>query len=104
PVGTPLYRAAGCPDCAMTGYRGRFSIIEVLAVGPEMERRIAAGQTADKLAEAGRRLGMKTLWESGLAHVLKGESTIEELLRVVEVPSEEAAGAAGAAAARAGVG
>src|SRR5207245_2095332 len=29
PKGTPLYRAAGCPDCAMTGYRGRFSIIEV---------------------------------------------------------------------------
>jgi type II secretory ATPase GspE/PulE/Tfp pilus assembly ATPase PilB-like protein/CheY-like chemotaxis protein len=98
PVGTPLYRAAGCPDCAMTGYRGRFSIIEVLQVGPEMERRIAGGQTADKLAEAARRLGMKTLWESGLAHVLKGETTIEELLRVVEVPSEDAAGAEALAA------
>ena len=104
PVGTPLYRAAGCPDCAMTGYRGRFSIIEVLQVGPEMERRIAGGQTADKLAEAARRLGMKTLWESGLAHVLKGESTIEELLRVVEVPSEDAAGAEAAANAPAGSG
>ncbi|HKV72505.1 MAG TPA: response regulator, partial [Gemmatimonadales bacterium] len=32
---------------------------------------------------------MKTLWESGLAHVLRGETTIDELLRVVEVPSEE---------------
>jgi type II secretory ATPase GspE/PulE/Tfp pilus assembly ATPase PilB-like protein len=104
PVGTPLYRAAGCPDCAMTGYRGRFSIIEVLQVGPELERRIAGGQTADKLAEAAKRLGMKTLWESGLAHVLKGETTIEELLRVVEVPSEEAAGAEAAAAAPAGSG
>src|SRR5213083_238062 len=30
PTGTPLYRAAGCPDCAMTGYRGRFSILEIL--------------------------------------------------------------------------
>jgi type II secretory ATPase GspE/PulE/Tfp pilus assembly ATPase PilB-like protein len=89
PVGTPLYRAAGCPDCAMTGYRGRFSIIEVLNVGPEVERRIAAGQTADKIADAAQRGGMKTLWESGLAHVLKGESTVDELLRVVEVPSEE---------------
>ncbi|HEX4633962.1 MAG TPA: type II/IV secretion system protein [Gemmatimonadales bacterium] len=89
PLGTPLYRAAGCPDCAMTGYRGRFSIIEVLNVGPEVERRIAAGQTADRIAGAARRSGMKTLWESGLAHVLKGETTIDELLRVVEVPSEE---------------
>jgi len=89
PTGTPLYRAAGCPDCAMTGYRGRFSIIEVLNVGPEVERRIAAGQTADRIADAARRSGMSTLWESGLAHVLRGESTIDELLRVVEVPSEE---------------
>lgn len=89
PTGTPLYRAAGCPDCAMTGYRGRFSIIEVLHVGPEVERRIASGQTADKIADAARRVGMKTLWESGLAHVLRGESTVDELLRVVEVPSEE---------------
>ncbi|HZH41613.1 MAG TPA: ATPase, T2SS/T4P/T4SS family, partial [Gemmatimonadales bacterium] len=89
PVGTPLYRHAGCPDCAMTGYRGRFSIIEVLPVGPEVERRIAAGQTADRIAEAAQRAGMKTLWESGLLHVLRGESTIDELLRVVEVPSEE---------------
>ncbi|HEX4560567.1 MAG TPA: type II/IV secretion system protein [Gemmatimonadales bacterium] len=89
PLGTPLYRSAGCPDCAMTGYRGRFSIIEVLKVGPEVERRIAAGQTADRIAGAARRSGMKTLWESGLAHVLKGETTIDELLRVVEVPSEE---------------
>ena len=54
PVGTPLYRAAGCPDCTMTGYRGRFSIVEVLMVTPEVERRIASGATADKISEAAR--------------------------------------------------
>src|SRR5207253_6740210 len=47
PKGTPLYRAAGCPDCAMTGYRGRFGIIEVLTVSAEVERRIAAGAIAE---------------------------------------------------------
>ncbi|HEX9393402.1 MAG TPA: type II/IV secretion system protein [Gemmatimonadales bacterium] len=89
PLGTPLYRAAGCPDCTMTGYRGRFSIVEVLVVTPEVERRIAAGATADKISEAARHGGMKTLWDSGLAHVLRGESTIDELMRVVDVPQEE---------------
>src|SRR2546428_35292 len=89
PKGTPLYRAAGCPDCAMTGYRGRFSILEILTMNPELERLIAAGETADKIAAAGRRAGMKFLWESGLAHVLRGESTIDELLRVVDIPAEE---------------
>src|SRR5579884_4041243 len=89
PKGTPLYRAAGCPDCAMTGYRGRFSIVEVLTVTPEVERRIAAGETAEHIAAAARRAGMRGLWESGLAHVLRGESTLDELTRVVDIPQED---------------
>src|SRR5438309_348507 len=89
PKGTPLYRAAGCPDCAMTGYRGRFSIIEVLTVTAEVERRIAAGEPAEQIAVAARRGGMKSLWDSGLGHVLKGESTVDELMRVVDVPQED---------------
>ena len=87
--GTPLYRSAGCPDCAMTGYRGRFSIIEVLTVSPEVERRIAGGEPASRIAEAARIAGMKGLWDSGLAHVTRGESTLEELMRVVDVPVED---------------
>ncbi len=106
PKGTPLYRAAGCPDCAMTGYRGRFSIVEVLTVSPEVERRIAAGETADHLAAAARRSGMKGLWESGLEHVLRGESTLDELTRVVDIPQEDErpSGPAAAAAPRRGSG
>src|SRR5881398_4410 len=89
PKGTPLYRAAGCPDCAMTGYRGRFSIMEVLTVTPEVESRIASGETAEHIAGAARRGGMKSLWDSGLAHVLRGESTLDELTRVVDIPEED---------------
>jgi type II secretory ATPase GspE/PulE/Tfp pilus assembly ATPase PilB-like protein/CheY-like chemotaxis protein len=88
PSGTPLYRAAGCPDCAMTGYRGRFSILEILTMTPELERLIAAGETADRIAEAAQRGGMKSLWDSGLAHVARGESTLDELTRVVDIPDE----------------
>jgi type II secretory ATPase GspE/PulE/Tfp pilus assembly ATPase PilB-like protein/ActR/RegA family two-component response regulator len=89
PEATPLYRAAGCPECAMTGYRGRFSIVEILRMTPEVERRIASGATADRIAEAAVKGGMQSLWQSGLAHVLKGDSTVNELLRVVDVPSED---------------
>src|SRR6266581_2095520 len=67
PSGTPLYRHAGCPDCAMTGYRGRFSILEILTMTAELERLIAAGEAADRIAEAARRAGMKSLWDSGRA-------------------------------------
>src|SRR5712664_1674290 len=97
PKGTPLYRAGGCPDCAMTGYRGRFSILEILTMTPELERLIAGGEAADRIAAAAQRGGMKSLWDSGLAHVLKGESTLEELTRVVDIPAEPEAPARPAA-------
>ena len=86
---TPLYRSVGCPECAMTGYRGRFSIVEILPVTAEIERAVGASENADKIAEVGRKAGMRSLWESGLAHVFGGESTIDELLRVVDVPQED---------------
>ncbi len=89
PSDTPVFRAVGCPECAMTGYRGRFSIMEILRVTPEVERSIGANETADRIADAARHGGMRSLWESGLSHVLRGESTIDELLRVVDVPQED---------------
>jgi CheY-like chemotaxis protein len=57
----------------------------------ELERLIAAGEAADRIADAAKRGGMKTLWDSGLAHVARGESTIEELTRVVDIPAEDEA-------------
>ena len=86
PEGQALFKAVGCQDCAQTGYRGRFSIVEVLTMGPELEELIGAGATADRIAEAARRNGMKSLFESGLQHVLDGTTSVEELLRVTDVP------------------
>jgi type II secretory ATPase GspE/PulE/Tfp pilus assembly ATPase PilB-like protein/CheY-like chemotaxis protein len=89
PLGAKLLRAVGCPECATTGYRGRFSIMEVLTMNSELERRIGQGSTADLIAEAARANGMRSLFDSGLRHVLAGDSTLEELLRVADVPVEE---------------
>jgi type II secretory ATPase GspE/PulE/Tfp pilus assembly ATPase PilB-like protein/CheY-like chemotaxis protein len=89
PQGATLYQAVGCSECSMTGYRGRFSVVEVLTMNPELERRIAAGATAEKIAEAAREAGMRSLWGSGLRHVLAGESTFEELIRVTDMPRDE---------------
>ncbi len=89
PPGTKLRKAVGCPDCAMTGYRGRFGILEVLTMNADLERRIGQGATADLIAEAARANGMRSLFDSGLRHVLSGESTLDELLRVTDVPLEE---------------
>jgi len=88
PVQGTLYRAVGCPECSMTGYRGRLAIEEVLQVTEEVERRIAGNESVDRINDAAREGGMRSLWESAVAHVRNGETTIEELLRVLEAPQE----------------
>ena len=85
-----LYKSVGCGECAQTGYHGRFSIVEVLAMNPEMEQRIGQGATADEIADLARDNGMRSLFESGLRHVVAGESSMDELLRVTDVPQEDA--------------
>jgi type II secretory ATPase GspE/PulE/Tfp pilus assembly ATPase PilB-like protein/ActR/RegA family two-component response regulator len=83
-----LYRAVGCPECSMTGYRGRLAIEEVLFVTEEVERRIAGNESIERINDGAREGGMKSLWESAVQHVRQGETTIEELLRVLEAPPE----------------
>jgi CheY-like chemotaxis protein len=89
PAGAQLYRAVGCAECAQTGYRGRFGITEILAMSPELEELIGEGGTADRIGRLARKQGMKSLWESGLRHVLEGETSLDELLRVADVPSQD---------------
>src|ERR1041385_4585343 len=94
--GADLYQAVGCPECAHTGYRGRFGIVEILTMNPELERLIGRGATADQIAVAARAGGMHSLFESGLRHVVLGTTSVDELLRVTEPPLEDT-GAAPAA-------
>ncbi|MBW8773414.1 MAG: response regulator [Gemmatimonadetes bacterium] len=86
PETATLYRAVGCPECAMTGFRGRFSVVEVMGMTLELEQLIATGAPPDQLAIAARNGGMTTLWESGLRHVLEGHTSVDELLRVTDPP------------------
>ncbi|MGD9523715.1 MAG: GspE/PulE family protein, partial [Gemmatimonadales bacterium] len=87
PTGVPLWRATGCSKCSNTGYRGRFSIVEILQVTPEIERLVGANATADRLAVVAHEEGMRTLFECGLRHVLDGHSSVDELLRVADIPA-----------------
>ena len=91
PEGVEHYEAAGCAECSNTGYRGRVAVLEILITDPEVERRISAGEPADRVLEAARANGMRTLWESGVQHVLNGVTSVDELLRVVDIPQVEPA-------------
>ncbi|HSA54227.1 MAG TPA: ATPase, T2SS/T4P/T4SS family [Gemmatimonadaceae bacterium] len=91
PTTDGLYKAAGCPECGNTGYRGRLAVTEIMIADAEVERRIAAADTTDQIAEAARDAGMRTTWESGVEQVLAGVTDVDELLRVLEVPAESGA-------------
>jgi CheY-like chemotaxis protein len=94
-----LYVPVGCPDCSMTGYRGRFSIVEILKMNKELERVVSDNGTADRIEQAARKNGMRLLWESGMRHVFMGDSSVEELMRVTDIPVELSSDTAAAAAA-----
>jgi len=78
-----LYRAVGYSACSRTGYRGRKALLELLVCTEEIERLIIDGATVDALHRAAVEQGMVTLRQSGLRKALEGETTLEEVLRVV---------------------
>jgi CheY-like chemotaxis protein len=88
PDGVEHYEAVGCTECGGTGYRGRVAVLEILVVDAEVERRISAGEPADRIMEVARANGLRSLWESGVQHVLNGVTSVDELQRVVDVPTE----------------
>ena len=73
----------GCSACSNTGYRGRKALLELLVVTEEIERLIIEGGTADDIHKLAVEQGMVTLRQSGLRKALEGETTLEEVLRVV---------------------
>jgi type II secretory ATPase GspE/PulE/Tfp pilus assembly ATPase PilB-like protein len=79
----------GCRDCGEVGYRGRRAIAEILIASPEFERRVAAGAPPESIADAARANGCIPLWESGLALVRRGETSIDELRRVAAEPARQ---------------
>jgi type II secretory ATPase GspE/PulE/Tfp pilus assembly ATPase PilB-like protein/CheY-like chemotaxis protein len=94
PQGITLFKPVGCKECAGTGYRGRFAITEILAMTPEIEGLIGAGATADKITALARQQGMRPLFESGLRHLIRGHTSVDELMRVTDIPSDQLARAA----------
>jgi type IV pilus assembly protein PilB len=78
-----LHRAVGCSACAQTGYRGRKALLELLVITDDIERLIIEGGTADDIHKLAVEQGMVTLRQSGLRKAFEGETTLEEVLRVV---------------------
>jgi general secretion pathway protein E len=81
PQGAIFYRAKGCPSCANSGYSGRTVIHELLVVDDYIKSLIVKNVDAGVLKKAALERGMITLREDGIAKVLQGVTTIDELFR-----------------------
>jgi general secretion pathway protein E/type IV pilus assembly protein PilB len=80
-----IFRAVGCDQCDNTGYRGRVAIMELFKMDGEMDELIARRATGREIREAARKTGFRTLAEDAVARVLDGQTSLDEISRVVDL-------------------
>lgn len=85
---TPIYRAKGCNKCGFSGYIGRLGVYEIMQINKEIKKLVSGGAHDIEIEEAAMRNGMKTLNQSCMAHILNGQTTIPEFVRVLGVVNE----------------
>jgi general secretion pathway protein E len=79
------YRGKGCDECLGTGYKGRVAIYEIMEIDDEIRGLISKNVETNILRERAMEKGMKTLVQDGIQKVLKGITTLEEVLQVAQV-------------------
>lgn len=83
-----IYRAEGCEECG-TGYKSRIAIHEVLLINQEIRDALSAGLRKDQLRELVYKADVTTLIQDGLTKVEQGETTFEELLKLIELDDDD---------------
>jgi type IV pilus assembly protein PilB len=80
----PVYlkRPTGCSFCSNSGYKGRIGIYEIMEIKRTQREMILKDCSMDELKDACMKEGMKTLRSSCTEHVLKGVTSMDELMRV----------------------
>jgi len=79
-----VYKPVGCPVCNNMGYKGRVGIYQVMKISDEMGRIIMEGGNAIDLADQAKKEKIPDLRESGLAKVMQGVTSLEEVNRVTK--------------------
>ena len=83
-----IYTTEGCEQCG-NGYSGRIAIHEVLLFNQDIRDAISAGVRRDKLRELVYQSDVNTLLEDGLEKVLMGLTTVEEVIKLIELEDDE---------------
>lgn len=78
-----FYEPKGCLTCNNTGYKGRQAVFEFLTVTEEMRQLILKRATGLEIRDLAKTQGMLTLREDAMYKIIEGETSIEEMLRVI---------------------
>ncbi|MEW6074920.1 MAG: ATPase, T2SS/T4P/T4SS family [Candidatus Omnitrophota bacterium] len=79
---TKFFRGKGCSRCFNFGYSGRLGIAELLLLTPKVRELILSRAQEHLIKQQARQEGMRTLREEGMSAVLRGLTTLEEVVRV----------------------
>jgi general secretion pathway protein E len=79
-----IYKANGCENCFRTGYKGRNGIFEIMLLDSSLKSLILTAYDSGRIKDAALNLNMVTLRQDGIQKVLRGISTIEEVIRVTQ--------------------
>ncbi|MEJ2185354.1 MAG: ATPase, T2SS/T4P/T4SS family [Gemmatimonadota bacterium] len=85
----PAMRAVGCRRCADTGYRGRIPLQEVFLITSDIADLVTESASQSEIYKAALKEGMRPLLQVGLERVRNGETTLEELERILGMDAEE---------------
>jgi type IV pilus assembly protein PilB len=77
----PFFKGKGCDHCAGSGLKGRQGIYEVMAMNPAIRKLIMQNAGAQEIKDAALENGMLTLRMDGLLKVMKGITTMEQVIR-----------------------
>jgi general secretion pathway protein E len=79
-----VYEGAGCKACGGTGYSGRTAIFELLEMGDALRAAVLERSDLANLQKIAAQAGLRSLRHDGLAKVMAGLTTVEEVLRVTQ--------------------
>ncbi|MBI2896688.1 MAG: Flp pilus assembly complex ATPase component TadA [Deltaproteobacteria bacterium] len=82
-AGAKMRKGAGCDACMNSGYRGRIAVYELLNVTNELRELVRSGAPVEKILAAAQAGGMAMLYDAGVRRALAGETTLDEVQRVL---------------------
>jgi type II secretory ATPase GspE/PulE/Tfp pilus assembly ATPase PilB-like protein len=83
--GVTLYRSVGCAACGFRGFKGRVAIVELLKFDAELDELVTRQAGLKAMAEHVRARGFVSMAEDGLRRVREGDTTLEEVARVLDL-------------------